>query len=31
MTVNRKHQIRDLLKSIETGEPGKVAVVDDAK
>jgi len=31
MTVNRKHQIRDLLKSIETGEPGPVAVVNEAK
>ncbi|OUS34472.1 hypothetical protein A9Q94_16175 [Rhodobacterales bacterium 56_14_T64] len=31
MSVTRKHQIRDLLKSIETGEPGPVAVVNEAK
>ncbi len=31
MTVTRKDQIRALLKSIETGDPGPVAVVNEAK
>ena len=31
MTVPRKDQIRALLKSIETGDPGPVAVVNEAK
>ena len=31
MTVKKKDQIRALLKSIETGDPGPVAVVNEAK
>lgn len=31
MTTAKKDQIRALLKSIETGDPGSVAVVDEAK
>lgn len=31
MAVNRITQIRDLLKSIETGDPGPIAVVNEAK
>ena len=31
MTVTKKDQIRALLKSIETGDPGPVAVVNEAK
>jgi predicted SnoaL-like aldol condensation-catalyzing enzyme len=31
MTLAKKDQIRALLKSIETGDPGSVAVVDEAK
>jgi predicted SnoaL-like aldol condensation-catalyzing enzyme len=31
MVVSNKDRIRDLLKSIETGEPGPVAVVNEAK
>jgi predicted SnoaL-like aldol condensation-catalyzing enzyme len=31
MTVRKKDQIRALLKSIETGDPGPVAVVNEAK
>jgi len=31
MTVSKVDQIRDLLKSIETGDPGPVAVVNEAK
>lgn len=31
MTVSKIDQIRDLLKSIETGDPGPVAVVNEAK
>ncbi len=31
MTVAKKDQIRALLKSIETGDPGPVAVVNEAK
>ena len=31
MTVSKKDQIRQLLKSIETGEPGPIAVVNEAK
>ena len=31
MTVTKKDQIRELLKSIETGDSGPVAVVDEAK
>ncbi len=31
MTITKKNQIRDLLKSIETGEPGPIAVVNEAK
>ena len=31
MTMAKKDQIRDLLKSIETGDPGPVAVVNEAK
>ena len=31
MTANKKDQIRALLKSIETGDPGPVAVVNEAK
>jgi predicted SnoaL-like aldol condensation-catalyzing enzyme len=31
MAISRKDQIRALLKSIETGDPGPVAVVDEAK
>lgn len=31
MTTSRKEQIRDLLKSIETGDPGPVAVVNEAR
>lgn len=31
MANNRKDQIRDLLKSIETGDPGPIAVVNEAK
>jgi predicted SnoaL-like aldol condensation-catalyzing enzyme len=30
MTVTKKNQIRELLKSIETGDPGPVAVVNEA-
>ncbi len=31
MTQNRINQIRDLLKSIETGDPGPISVVNEAK
>ena len=31
MTASKKDQIRELLKSIETGEPGPIAVVNEAK
>ena len=31
MTISKVDQIRDLLKSIETGEPGPIAVVNEAK
>lgn len=31
MNQNRIHQIRDLLKSIETGDPGPTSVVNEAK
>jgi len=31
MTVAKKNQIRKLLKSIETGDPGPIAVVNEAK
>lgn len=31
MSANRKDQIRALLKSIETGDPGPIAVVDEEK
>jgi len=31
MTVRKKDQIRALLKSIETGDPGPIAVVDEAR
>ena len=31
MTVVKKDQIRALLKSIETGDPGSVAVVNEAQ
>ena len=31
MTLSKKDQIRALLKSIETGDPGPIAVVDEAK
>jgi len=31
MTTTKKDQARTLLKSIETGDPGPVAVVDEAK
>ncbi len=31
MTVSRKNQIRDLLNSIETGEPEPIAVVNEAR
>tara|TARA_B110000483_G_C18099027_1_gene505043 strand:+ start:974 stop:1114 length:141 start_codon:yes stop_codon:yes gene_type:complete len=31
MAPAKKDQIRALLKSIETGDPGPVAVVDEAK
>jgi hypothetical protein len=31
MMASKKDQIRELLKSIETGEPGPIAVVNEAK
>jgi predicted SnoaL-like aldol condensation-catalyzing enzyme len=31
MTASKKDQIRELLKSTETGEPGTIAVVNEAK
>ena len=31
MTLAKKNQIRALLKSIETGEPGPISVVDEKK
>lgn len=31
MTLSKKDQIWALLKSIETGDPGPIAVVDEAK